>query len=254
MPPPGHGVHRYFFKLFALEQKVELGPGATKEALLDAIQKHVITGRGGVVVQTFTGDDKQSYTVSSRGDRAFSASSMSSSSGTTLIRPATKPVQYIEISYSASVSLVTSTASGASLKMLVTRASHASSGVSAAMRMSLLKDTLYVLHLCIVRVPALCLRRQSRSPFVKVTTQLLVFLDLADSWKQRNRQTGGGRPGRFFLTHCRMKWSPAHKYLRHRPTIGDGNRQTGRASPSPLPRIEGEDWGLLASSRCRTEP
>lgn len=43
MPPPGHGVHRYFFKLFALEQKVELGPGATKEALLDAIQKHVIT-------------------------------------------------------------------------------------------------------------------------------------------------------------------------------------------------------------------
>ncbi len=43
MPPPGHGVHRYFFKIFALEQKVELGPGATKEALLDAIQKHVMT-------------------------------------------------------------------------------------------------------------------------------------------------------------------------------------------------------------------
>ena len=43
MPPPGHGVHRYFFKLFALEQKVELGPGATKEELLDAIQKYIIT-------------------------------------------------------------------------------------------------------------------------------------------------------------------------------------------------------------------
>ena len=43
MPPPGHGVHRYFIKIFALEKEVELGPGATKEALLDAIQKHVMT-------------------------------------------------------------------------------------------------------------------------------------------------------------------------------------------------------------------
>ena len=30
-PPPGHGTHRYYFKLYALDIEVELEPGATKE-------------------------------------------------------------------------------------------------------------------------------------------------------------------------------------------------------------------------------
>jgi Raf kinase inhibitor-like YbhB/YbcL family protein len=42
MPPPGHGVHRYYFKLCALDQPLEIGPEASKEQLLDAIQGHVL--------------------------------------------------------------------------------------------------------------------------------------------------------------------------------------------------------------------
>jgi Raf kinase inhibitor-like YbhB/YbcL family protein len=40
-PPKGHGRHRYFFKLYALDSPVDLEPGATKEALLKAISGHV---------------------------------------------------------------------------------------------------------------------------------------------------------------------------------------------------------------------
>ncbi len=42
MPPPGHGVHRYYFKLYALDQLLDLPPGASKEQLLDAMQGHVL--------------------------------------------------------------------------------------------------------------------------------------------------------------------------------------------------------------------
>lgn len=42
MPPPGHGWHRYFFKLYALDESLSLGPGATKEKLLAAMQGHII--------------------------------------------------------------------------------------------------------------------------------------------------------------------------------------------------------------------
>ncbi len=41
-PPPGHGVHRYFFKLYALDSAVDLGPGTTKNELLEAIEGHVL--------------------------------------------------------------------------------------------------------------------------------------------------------------------------------------------------------------------
>ncbi len=41
-PPKGHGVHHYHFKLYALDASVKLDPGATKEALLSAMQGHVI--------------------------------------------------------------------------------------------------------------------------------------------------------------------------------------------------------------------
>ena len=40
-PPPGK-PHRYFFKLYALDRKVDLKPGATREELEQAIQGHTI--------------------------------------------------------------------------------------------------------------------------------------------------------------------------------------------------------------------
>ena len=41
-PPPGHGVHHYHFKLYALDAALEVGPGLDKKALLDAITGHVL--------------------------------------------------------------------------------------------------------------------------------------------------------------------------------------------------------------------
>lgn len=41
-PPKGHGRHRYFFKLYALDSPVDLEPGAAKEALLKAMSGHVL--------------------------------------------------------------------------------------------------------------------------------------------------------------------------------------------------------------------
>lgn len=40
-PPPGH-PHRYFFKLFALNMRLDLQPGAGRRELDDAMQGHVI--------------------------------------------------------------------------------------------------------------------------------------------------------------------------------------------------------------------
>ncbi len=43
MPPPGHGPHRYFFKLYALDAKLDLPAGKpTKEKLLGAMQGHIL--------------------------------------------------------------------------------------------------------------------------------------------------------------------------------------------------------------------
>lgn len=39
--PPG-GTHRYFFKIFALDAKVDLTPGATKSQLLIAMEGHIL--------------------------------------------------------------------------------------------------------------------------------------------------------------------------------------------------------------------
>lgn len=39
--PPG-GVHRYFFKIYALDTKLDLEPGATKSQLLIAMEGHII--------------------------------------------------------------------------------------------------------------------------------------------------------------------------------------------------------------------
>lgn len=40
-PPPGK-PHRYFFKLYALDQLLDLRPGATKEQLLKAMEGHIL--------------------------------------------------------------------------------------------------------------------------------------------------------------------------------------------------------------------
>ncbi len=40
--PPKGPAHRYFFKLYALDTKLELSPGATKQQLLNAMKGHVI--------------------------------------------------------------------------------------------------------------------------------------------------------------------------------------------------------------------
>lgn len=41
-PPPGHGVHRYHFQIFALDKALGLEPGAGRSALLEAIHGHVV--------------------------------------------------------------------------------------------------------------------------------------------------------------------------------------------------------------------
>jgi len=39
--PPG-GSHRYFMKLYALDEKLDLKPGATKQTLLEAMEGHIL--------------------------------------------------------------------------------------------------------------------------------------------------------------------------------------------------------------------
>lgn len=42
-PPPGHGRHRYVFRLYALDAELDLGVGAAKDELEQAIEGHVLT-------------------------------------------------------------------------------------------------------------------------------------------------------------------------------------------------------------------
>lgn len=42
MPPPGHGVHHYHFKLYALEKSLQLPPGIDKAQLLEAMSSHIV--------------------------------------------------------------------------------------------------------------------------------------------------------------------------------------------------------------------
>jgi Raf kinase inhibitor-like YbhB/YbcL family protein len=43
-PPPGHGAHRYFHELFALDTELDLEEGASSEQLEDAMEGHVLGG------------------------------------------------------------------------------------------------------------------------------------------------------------------------------------------------------------------
>jgi hypothetical protein len=42
MPPKGHGVHRYQFHLYALDQPLNARAGLTKDQLLEAMRGHVL--------------------------------------------------------------------------------------------------------------------------------------------------------------------------------------------------------------------
>lgn len=51
-PPPGHGIHHYFFHLYALGADPGLEPGLTREQLLAAIDEHILVQAR--LVGTFT--------------------------------------------------------------------------------------------------------------------------------------------------------------------------------------------------------
>lgn len=42
MPPKGHGVHHYYFRLYALDTMLDLPAGVTKEQLLRAMKGHIL--------------------------------------------------------------------------------------------------------------------------------------------------------------------------------------------------------------------
>ncbi len=42
MPPEGHGVHHYHFKIYALDTELEAAAGLTKDQLLEAMEGHVL--------------------------------------------------------------------------------------------------------------------------------------------------------------------------------------------------------------------
>ncbi len=48
MPPRGHGVHHYHFKLYAVDTEVNLPRGATKDQVLKAIEGHIV-GQGELI-------------------------------------------------------------------------------------------------------------------------------------------------------------------------------------------------------------
>ncbi|NEU76185.1 YbhB/YbcL family Raf kinase inhibitor-like protein [Hassallia byssoidea VB512170] len=41
-PPPGHGIHHYYFWLYALDKELDLKPSLNREQLLNAIADHII--------------------------------------------------------------------------------------------------------------------------------------------------------------------------------------------------------------------
>ena len=41
-PPPGHGVHHYHFRLYALDARLDLAPGRDKQQLLKTLEGHVL--------------------------------------------------------------------------------------------------------------------------------------------------------------------------------------------------------------------
>ncbi len=42
MPPPGHGPHRYYFTLYALNNRIDLPAGSSKRDLINAMAGHLL--------------------------------------------------------------------------------------------------------------------------------------------------------------------------------------------------------------------
>ena len=51
MPPVGHGTHRYYFKVYALDKPVSAAAAADKESLLREMKGHVLAE--GVLMGTY---------------------------------------------------------------------------------------------------------------------------------------------------------------------------------------------------------
>jgi Raf kinase inhibitor-like YbhB/YbcL family protein len=51
MPPPGHGLHHYYFKLYALDSPLALEPGLDKEGILAKLSDHILAE--GVLMGTY---------------------------------------------------------------------------------------------------------------------------------------------------------------------------------------------------------
>ncbi len=47
-PPKGHGTHRYIFKIYALDTRLNLDKGLTKDELLEAMEGHIVA-RGTII-------------------------------------------------------------------------------------------------------------------------------------------------------------------------------------------------------------
>jgi Raf kinase inhibitor-like YbhB/YbcL family protein len=47
-PPPGHGPHRYFFRLYALDAVLDIRPGVDRRELDEAMKSHIV-GRAELV-------------------------------------------------------------------------------------------------------------------------------------------------------------------------------------------------------------
>jgi Raf kinase inhibitor-like YbhB/YbcL family protein len=50
-PPQGSGVHHYHFEVFALDRKLDVEPGADRDAVVDAMRGHVLAS--GEVIGTY---------------------------------------------------------------------------------------------------------------------------------------------------------------------------------------------------------
>lgn len=51
MPPPGHGVHHYYFKLYALDTPLPDEPGLTKKSIVERLDDHILAE--GVLMGTY---------------------------------------------------------------------------------------------------------------------------------------------------------------------------------------------------------
>lgn len=66
-PPPGHGVHRYAFQLFALETGASFGDSPGRDAVLDAIREHGLAS--GCLIGTYERPDTSITTPATDAER-----------------------------------------------------------------------------------------------------------------------------------------------------------------------------------------